>query len=291
MRSMSRLAVLLPLALAACSETITADEQAAAANQVPGSEAGTMRQYGTPVKVGEGRARSYVLIDNKNGGAPLEIGVALDATALNGLPQPTANAPGGGHNHGDMYEYQLALPPKHGTPYQFVSLDWNAGGHEPPGVYDIPHFDFHFYTVSKAERDAIVPTDPAFAQKAANFPGAEYVPAGFMVLPPPPAPVPAVPMMGVHWSNLASPEIQPPSSPNYAPFTHTFINGSWDGRFIFSEPMITRAFLLTKPDITVPISTAAKVATPGYHPTAYRITWDGQAKEYRIALSGLAKRN
>jgi hypothetical protein len=54
--------------------------------------------------------------------------------------------------------------------------------------------------------------------------------------------------------------------------------------------MITRAYLLSKPDVTVPVSVAARHATPGYHPSAYRVTWDAQAKEYRVALTGLAYR-
>src|SRR5687768_12247168 len=110
------------------------------------------RSYGAPVAVGQGRARTYVVTQN---GVPLEIGVALDERALATLP-----APGTGHHgaHGEMHEYILQLPRQHGTPFKFVELDWNPGGHEPPGVYDTPHFDFHFYTIAKSERDAIDPT-------------------------------------------------------------------------------------------------------------------------------------
>ena len=34
-----------------------------------------------------------------------------------------------------------------------------------------------------------------------------------------------------------------------------------------------------------------RYATPGYYPAAYRIAWDAQAKEYRIALTQLTARN
>jgi hypothetical protein len=248
------------------------------------------RQYGAPVKVGNGRARSYV-VRRERDGRTVEVGVALDEAALAGLPARSAHAGGGdGHAHVDTYEYRLALPRRHGTPVQHITVDWNPGGHEPPGIYDVAHFDFHFYNISQADRDAIVPTDPEFMTKAARYPAPSAAPAGFMVLPPAPAPAPAVPNMGVHWSNLAAPELQPPGSPQYAPFSHTFIYGSWNGSFIFAEPMITRAFLLTKPDITVPVSPIPRDARMGIVTTSYRIRWDAKAREYRIALSGLSAR-
>ncbi|HYW51362.1 MAG TPA: hypothetical protein VE861_12190, partial [Gemmatimonadaceae bacterium] len=78
-----------------------------------------------------------------------------------------------------------------------------------------------------------------------------------------------------------------PGSPNHAAFTHTFIFGSWDGDFIFAEPMITRGYLLTNPNVTVPIAPAKRYVAGTYAPTAYRITYDATAREYRIALSGL----
>ncbi|MBL0937556.1 MAG: DUF5602 domain-containing protein [Gemmatimonadaceae bacterium] len=281
----------LPVLLAACSNDPTSDGPNSSPNRVPAEIAGTFRHYGAALEVGNGRARAYVVLDEQNANRPLEVGVALDATAMNGLPAPTAPAPGTDpHAHVDTKEYLLTLPAQHGTPYQFITLDWNASGHEPPGIYDLPHFDFHFYTISPAEREAILPTDPAFAQKAANFPTAAYVPAGYMVLPPPPAPVNAVPRMGVHWLDVASPELQAPTSPNYKAFTYTFIHGSWNGQFIFDEPMITRAFLLTQPDLTRPLSQPAQFAKPGYYPTNFRIKYDAEAKEYRIALGGLTKR-
>lgn len=291
LRAAALVPLLTPLLLAACSNDPTSDGPNSSPNRVPAEIAGTFRHYGTPLEVGNGRARAYVVLDEQHGNQPLEVGVALDATALQGLPAPTAPAPGTDpHAHVDSKEYLLTFPAQHGTPYQFVTLDWNASGHEPPGIYDLPHFDFHFYTITKAERDAIDPADANFAQKAASFPADAYVPAGYMVLPPPPAPVNAVPRMGVHWLDIASPELRAPTSPNHRAFTYTFIHGSWNGKFIFDEPMITRAFLLTQPDLTLPLSQPAQFAKPGYYPTNYRIKYDADAQEYRIALSGLVRR-
>jgi len=43
--------------------------------------------------------------------------------------------------------------------------------------------------------------------------------------------------MGLHWLDIASPEL------NGAEFRYTLFYGSWDGRIIFDEPMITKALL------------------------------------------------
>jgi hypothetical protein len=244
---------------------------------------GTHLQYGTPVKVGDGMARTYVVLDQKDDGAPVELGVALDERALDGLPTEM-------ESHGGMSGIDLALPAQNPTPYRFVELDWNPQGHPPLAIYGVPHFDVHFYTITPAERNAIDPADPQFAAKAlasvtigtGGVPAGQ-VPAGYV---PPPGPVTdnAVPMMGVHWIDPASPEFAG------QPFTRTFLYGNWNGRFIFAEPMVTRAFLLTKPDVTVPVGTATHYVPAGQYPSAYRVSYDAQAREYHVALTGFASR-
>jgi hypothetical protein len=257
-------------------------------------------RYGEAVKLGNGHARAYVIAD-KNG-APRELGVAFDEAALDGLPK------GGSGHHGDAampmtHEYILALPADNKTPFTFVEMNWNPMGHEPEGVYqDVPHFDFHFYTISKATRDSIVPTNPDFEKKGGHLPPAEFVPPFNVALGPPgvePAKL-VVPMMGLHWVDVRSAELQKllgkPDA--YKPFTATFIYGSWDGSFHFWEPMVTRAHILSKKaatdpavrDQVIPISMPAKYQTPGYYPAAYRVAWDPNAGEYRIALTELALR-
>jgi hypothetical protein len=269
---------------------------ASASNNTPA----IVRRYGTTVKLGDAQARAYVTLDEKTG-ASLEIGVALDERALEGLP-----ASGSGHHDGSTltHTYLLDLPTEYTAPFNFVELNWNPAGHEPAGVYEgMPHFDFHFYTITKAERESIVPSDPQFAVKANNVPSAEYVPPFNVALGPPGAPpaAVAVPMMGVHWVDARSPELQAllGNPEGYKPFTSTFIHGSWDGRFTFWEPMITRAHILEKKATTdpsvrdqiIPLPIPARYQVPGYYPGAYRITWDAEAREYRIALTQLAWRN
>jgi hypothetical protein len=131
---------------------------------------GAHRQYGTPVKVGNGTVRTYVVLDQKNGGAPLEVGVAMSESALDGLPAPAAS----GDMMANMHMNLLDMPAQNPTQYKFVQFDWNPIGHEPAGVYDQPHFDFHFYTVSREVRASILPSDPQYAAKAASYPAAEF---------------------------------------------------------------------------------------------------------------------
>jgi hypothetical protein len=265
-------------------------------------------QYGEPVRVGDGRARTYVVLDEKTGRTPLEIGVALDERALDGLPAPMptnmimAKSDAGPHDHSGSTIFNLQLPQRHGTPYQFVELDWNPGGHEPAGVYDVPHFDFHFYTITREQRDAIDPVqlgDSAYLAKSGALPPQNQAAPNYIPLGAPGAPLSAVPHMGVHWADLRSQELQGMfGHPELdRPFTTTFLHGSWDGQFIFDEPMITRAFILgrkTVPelaqrDTVMPLARPAAARIAGLYPSAYRVTWDAQDREYHIALTALAK--
>ena len=284
--------------LAACSpesptarlaDQATAPTLARAGADVPGLH----RQYGPPQKIGNGMARAYVVLNAKAGQAPVELGVALDERALDGLPTGAGEHAAGsahGHGHAGSNVLVLQLPAQSPAPYRFAQLDWNPQGHPPAGVYTAPHFDFHFYRTSVAARDAIDPSDPQFAAKARRLPTGEAVPPGFLV-PGDPAEQ-AVPAMGVHWFDATAPELQGLfGRPDAAqPFTKTFIYGSWAGRFTFLEPMVTRAYLLTRPDVVTPIAVPQRVAQPGYYPSAYRVAYDAQAKEYRIALTGLTAR-
>ncbi|HET7189496.1 MAG TPA: DUF5602 domain-containing protein [Gemmatimonadaceae bacterium] len=275
-------------------------------NDVAAQATTSQRQYGTPVQVGNGIVRTYVVLAKDLWGTPLEVGVAMSERAMEGLPAPMPMSAEEmkKSGHVGMNMYLLDLPSKNPTPYKFVQFDWNPAGHEPAGVYDLPHFDFHFYTVPVSVRNSIVPSDPEYAQKAANYPAPEFR-APFYIDAATAAGAPAaavtVPQMGLHWLDVRSPELQGMAGnpAGFKPFTKTFIYGSWDGRFIFDEPMITRAYIMSKHDATdpavrdevIPVSVAPKYSPAGFYPNAYRITWDAQAKEYRIALTQLQWRD
>jgi len=264
------------------------------------------REYGQAVRLGDGLARTYVAFDPRTPNVPVEVGVALSELAMGGLPSPMVMshaAPSDGHEHVDSHIYDLTLPAINGTPYKFVELDWNPGGHEPAGVYDVPHFDFHFYKVEKSVRDGIDPTQmskQAYLEKSGNLPPEAERASNYLALSAPGTPVMAVPKMGTHWIDVRTPELQGlfgrPEA--YLPFTTTFLHGSWDGQFIFDEPMITRAFIMERKTATaaaerdrvIQLPQARQFSPSGFYPNAYRILWDGEQKEYRIALTQLVRR-
>jgi uncharacterized protein len=275
------------LLLSAAAVTTAAARVARPDLGAPSAEAFDLHyRYGAAVTMGNGQARTYVVTDRQSG-KPVEVGVALSAQALEELPQHSPDhGPG---THGPYSEYLLELPAGNPTPYRFVELDWNPHGHGGP--YTAPHFDFHFYRVSLATRNQIDPRVPDFAAKAARLPADDEIRAGYasthVLLGTTPAGM-TVPRMGLHWVDTKSPEL-PPSN---QPFTTTFILGSWDGRVIFDEPMVTRDFILaqrsgpaTAGEIAVPQS--KRYAAAGYYPTSYGIRWDEAAGEYRIALQKL----
>ena len=168
----------------ACSDRLNPSSKAALA-------------YGPSVAFAQGTARAWVQTDA--GGAPTAIGVTMTEGALNGLPT-TVTGPSP-----TALMVTLPLPAAAaGTGFDHAELGWNPGGHEPPQLYGVPHFDLHFYMVSSATQMAILPSDPQFASKAAKLPAAAFVPTGY-VPPPTPVAASAVPQMGVHWTDVKAP--------------------------------------------------------------------------------------
>lgn len=229
--------------------------------------------YGAPVEIGEGTARAYVTMV---GGKATEVGVALSEGALRGLPD--AHGAGGhvvmGHA---TFAQVLAMPEDNPTAFRHVLMNWNPGGHEPPGLYDTEHLDFHFYTIDVAERLAIDERDPAFQARAERTPPADLVPQHYIL----PEPL-AFPQMGVHWVDTNSVELKG------QPFTATFIYGTWDGKVIFAEPMVTKSLLESKPQFSAPIPLPARGRETGAYPSRYDVRWDEAAKEWRISISGFS---
>jgi hypothetical protein len=231
--------------------------------------------YGPAVSFGDGTARTYVLVQD---GHPLQVGFALSESALSGLPE-LADAP----DEEAFVLVDLELPADNPTPFRLLALDWNPRGHVPPGVYDVPHFDFHFYMIDAETRDAILPESPdayaAFESRAKDGVAEGMLPANYVY--PGEA---TVPQMGAHWIDPASHEF------HGQPFDSTFIYGTWDGHVIFWEPMITKAYIESRPQARIEIATPEHVATPGWYPSAYRVEFDEASKEYRIALVDFSQR-
>jgi hypothetical protein len=230
-----------------------------------GHKAGTY--YGPSRNIGGGQAYTFINIDTN--GIPTAIGIRMSDASMTGLPvEPPSDA--------DGWEYVLSLPKEASiSGYNHVSIDWNPKGHIPPGVYDVPHFDFHFYMISQDQREKITARgdDLATAHKA---PAPETMPEGY-ILPE----GTEVPRMGAHAIDTTSPEF------NKLPFTKTFIYGFYDGSIIFLEPMASKAFLDTKPNTTDPIRLPKIYPRHAYYPTYYCVKFISAQREYVISLDGL----
>jgi hypothetical protein len=159
-----------------------------------------------------------------------------------------------------------------------VLLNWNLHGHPPAEIWGDPHFDVHFYMISPAAREAISQDDSEFAFKAERHPETRLLPAAYTTDGK------AVPAMGVHWWDPATPEF------HGAPFTHTVLYGSWDGGVIFVEPMVTKAVFEQRDTVVASVKLPEEVASPVLLPTQYRIDFDPDAREHRVVLEGFVAR-
>ena len=223
---------------------------------------------GADITLGQGLARTEVTMTQS--GTPLSIAVVMNAAALSGLPTTT---PQGG------LEIVLPLPGDAGAlTFDHVALNWQAGGHPPPGIYNVPHFDVHFYAVTMADRNAMTPADPQFALKALRAPATEFVPPNYI------SDNVAIPRMGSHWNDRNA------SEHHGVTFTRTLIYGFYDGAMIFIEPMVTKAFLETRANVTADLAIPTRYPRPGFYPTRWRVGFDSTRLEHRIELSGFTQR-
>ena len=144
-------------------------------------------------------------------------------------------------------------------PFTHALLMWNPHGHEPAPIYTLPHFDFHFYFQSEAERMAIPPFETD-SSKFIIYPAPEFFPGNYIPTPG------GVPQMGTHWADTTAPEF------NGKTFTKTFIYGSYNGKITFLEPMITKAFIDSTNAFESSFPQPAKFPSAGYYPTKYKMS-------------------
>ena len=256
--------------------------------------------YGEAQRLGNGAARVYAELDGE--GAPQAIGVSFDPGLLEGLPaMPNTwsrcfDKDGDGQiaAHGECngdYELEFVLPPEvaQSTPFGWVSVNYNPMGHPAPAppVWAAPHYDFHFYIM---EREAVRQIRPGACSELidcddferAQIPvPARYVHADHIDVGA------AVPAMGNHLINSKAPELVEQGRE----FTHTFIFGAYDGHVTFYEPMITLAFLQSRPDLCTPIKQPEAWETAGWYPTTYCIRHRPDEERYTVSLEDFVHRS
>jgi hypothetical protein len=252
-----------------------------------------------------GNGSIHVFARTGPNGAPSAVGITFTRQALSGLPAKKNatsrcfDLDGNGEINGPDecdgdYELRLNLPAeitaRVDMPFKWVGFNWNPEGHLPPKVYDLPHFDMHFYMVPRKTIDAIrVGKCEIFIncddlKTATRKVAVKYVNAGHIDVKA------AVSKMGNHLIDSKSPEVSwDPKT--HKIFTHTFVFGTWDGDIIFYEPMITHKFLSGKPDMCKPIKQPTAWARAGYYPTRYCMVYLAGPGVYTISLEGMVYRN
>lgn len=220
--------------------------------------------------VGAGHARTFVTVHPD--GTPVALGVRFDAAALEDLPHgllPTTE------------KYVLDLPEQaESTVFDHVTVDWNSHGHNPEHGFDVPHFDVHFYLLDRTTVDAIHPLTPGYIRAATELPEARYLPEGYA-----PAGDPllsTVPGMGLHWVDTTDTQHH---------LTETVLHGTWNGQHAFIEPMLSRDWLATRPDLHEPLPQPRAYQHTALYPTTYAVYWDDTAQTYTVELGGLTLRD
>jgi hypothetical protein len=247
--------------------------------------------------LGKGRVWVYVALDGSD--VPLALGVSMEKSALEGLPDHPNTRSRCFDKNGDGkldasecigdYELVFQIPPDapRALPFKWVGLNWNPHGHPHPAPkpYAEPHFDFHFYMADRAAVSKLRPgacgelIDCDDFKRATKPVAARYVHAHHINVGA------AVPDMGNHLIDSKSPELAPGGR-----FTHTFIYGAYDGRITFYEPMITHAYLASGPAMCAPIKQPQAWAAEGAYPTRYCVRYSAQSARYTVSLEGFVRR-
>lgn len=228
------------------------------------------------------------------------LGVHLDAGAFDAFDE-------GGEHHGEEFAAHLHFPEIDTHQFTFNGFHYNPQGHAPPGIYTVPHFDFHFYFIEEEIVEGItggpLPEYLPFIGLAEYEVPDEQFPSGYMFekhrL--------IIKEMGEHLLDGTAPEFHGEA------FTHTNVYGVYDpaidpdepdgsetielggdevtlpvyegdgvGRLHFVEPMITTEFIGNELDeeMTVDITTPDAFPVADDYPTEYVMKPDGDGGVY-----------
>ena len=228
---------------------------------------------GPQVTLGYGKVRSWISVDGDHN--PVEIGIEITKEALLQPERDKKTAP----MAGSTIVIPLHLKAQQLTPFDHIGLNWNPHGHEPEQVFDVPHFDIHFYMISVEEQMAIPEWSLSTNELFNNYPPLGYMPADYFT---PPDAATAEGQMGKHWL--------PANLPDYLPFSKIMMYGSFNGEFIFVKPMITLDYLLSNAASSVAYSQPDHFAEAGNYPTKYNIYHNEITGNTYITLSDFVAR-
>ena len=256
------------------------------------------RLLGARTALGNGTVASYAELNER--GEPTGIGLVFSAAAFDGLPVSGSDQRHCYDKNQDgtidpateclhTYAYSLPLPEavarREDIPFKWVLLNWNPGGHIPPGVYDVPHFDVHFYMAPEADISALEagPCGPEMMRCDQFEIGRQPVPSNYMH--PDFQNVDAVvPRMGNHLIDVTGPEFR------HVPFTRSWIYGVYGGRVIFYEEMVAYQTLVTRPRSCNVIKQPKAVAAAGFYPTVSCLRYEPATGETTVSMERFIRR-
>jgi hypothetical protein len=159
-----------------------------------------------------------------------------------------------------------------------LGINWEAHGH-PPATFVAPHFDFHFYNIT---RKAVGAIDCADTSKPSA------VPAGYTL---PDIAIPdmgtlvglCVPQMGMHAMPIAD-------TGATGAFKASMIVGYYGTRPIFFEPMVSRAVLLGRKDFSLSVPAVKGLPAGVRYPRELRAEYDEANAQYRLIATGFSGR-
>ena len=236
--------------------------------------------YGKSEQLGNGYIRSFVELDDN--GNPSNIGATLTQGAL-ALPIGQADP--------DIV-VDLSLPSEaSSTAFKNIELTYRPYYYpNTPDVFLVPRLGFDFFQVSPQERDLICahPDTSGPPQcvgneltQALKTPDPGILPEGLV------STLEAQPRVGTRYFD---PDVTFPIVQGQQPFTTTYDYGFYDGNPTLRGIGVTKAFLETQPNVTIPIKIPTTYSQGGYYPTSYSVTYDPASQDYRVAYSGLTYR-
>lgn len=216
--------------------------------------------------------------DFDEAGKPTRIGITIsesfveqESATLSEKLEPSQQ-----HMNAGPY-FDLELPKHRDVPYRHAYFSFHPMGHVPPGIYDMPHFDFHFYLVPSNVRKAMTPEAVGRAMEPVKK---GYLPASYRA---------AAkynnfywPYMGTHFLSDHTGEIKITESGDIEPgterFDQTLVYGTFGGDVVFLEPMISSWYLESikasdEGQRTFEVELPVRFKDPGYYPTKYRIAY------------------
>jgi hypothetical protein len=220
-----------------------------------------------------GKVSSYARLDAQDN--VVEAGIIVPLAVLEAAPQDHAGHAGG------MTEFKadavVNFPEEiQATTYlNHLGLFWNPAGHEPLGRYGVPHWDFHFFTLTSDEAAGIDCADPDQGDLS-------LVSEGWTD----PEPF-CVPLMGFH--SLPATEFKAPGEMQDGFFEKVMIGGHYGGEFIFVEPMLTQELLLQREDFSLPVPRPKKLGRRTLYPGSFDARYDAATDSYALVFSNFTE--